>query len=178
MTRCNVVGKNNRLKEKYTSNRELSPNFLKKCRKRVNNLIYGESLFLRLLGINTKLYMNGVWKNKNSLVSVQWRLEISTKKDLENFRDTIGFALTDKKIKLENLINRYKHYSFHNYAGIEFAKTKILEVNNKGVFKFKDLSRMFQKENRCISLTSHYIKKLENGNFIKKIKLGIYQLIK
>jgi len=178
LARSNIAGKNSGLKRKYTSNRKLNPSFLKKCRKKVNNLIYGENLLLRLLGIDTKLYTNGVWKNKKGIVSVQWRLEISTKKDLEDFRDIIGFTLNNKKRRLENLINRYKHYSFHNYAGIEFVKTKILEVNNNGIFKFRDLSQMFQRENKCISLTSHYIKKLENENFIKKIKHGIYQLIK
>lgn len=178
LSRSNIIGKNNGLKRKYTSNRRLNPSFLKKCGKEINNLIYGESLLLNSFGIETKLYTNGVWKNKKDTISTRWVLAISTKKDLENFRNIIGFTLKDKKRKLENLINSYKHYSFHDYAGIEFTKTKILEINKNNVFKFKGLSQIFQKENRCISLTSHYIKKLEKEKFIRKIKQGIYQLIK
>lgn len=175
--RSNIVGKNSELKRRYTSNKKLNLSFLKKCRKKINNLIWGENLLLNLLGIETKLYTAGVWKNKKGMVSLQWRLEISTKKDLENFQKSVGFTLDDKKRKLKRLINGVR-YSFHNYEGIKFTKTKILEVNNNGIFKFRDLAQIFQKENRCISLTSHYIKKLENENFVKKVKQGIYQLIK
>lgn len=178
LSRSNIIGKNSELKKRYTSNKKLNPCFLKKCRKKINNLICGESLLLNSLGIETKLYTNGVWKNKKGTVSTQWRLEISTKKDLERFQNAVGFTLDDKKTKLKNLINNYKHYSFHNYAGIEFTKTKIFEMNKNGIFEFRDLAQIFQKENRCISLTSHYIKKLENENFIKKVKQGVYQLIK
>lgn len=177
LSRSNIVGKNNDLKRRYTSNRRLNPGFLKKCRKEINNLICGESLLLNLLGIETKLYTNGVWKNKKGTVSAQWRLEISTKKDLENFQKNVGFTLDDKKRKLKRLINGVR-YSFHDHEGIKFTKTKIFEINKNGVVKFRDLAQIFQKENRCVSLTSHYIKKLENENFIKKVKQGIYQLVK
>jgi transcriptional regulator with XRE-family HTH domain len=177
LSRSNIIGKNNDLKRRYTSNRRLNPGFLKKCRKEINNLICGESLLLNLLGIETKLYTNGVWKNKKGTVSAQWRLEISTKKDLENFQKNVGFTLNDKKRKLKRLINGVR-YSFHNHEGIEFTKIKIFEINKNGIFKFRDLAQIFQKENRCISLTSCYIKKLETGNFIKKVRQGVYQLIK
>lgn len=177
LARNNIMGKNSELKRRYASNRKLNPNFLKKCRKEINNLISGENLLLSSLGIKTKLHTNGVWKNKKGAVSVQWRLEISTKKDLENFQKTVGFTLDDKKVKLERLLSNLR-YSFHNNEGVEFAKTKIFEIEKNNNFKFSDLAKMFKKEKRCISLTSHYIKKLENKKFIKKVKQGIYQLAK
>jgi len=119
--------------------------------------------------------MKNFWVSKIGTISAQWALEISTKKDLENFRKTVGFTLNDKREKLEQLISNLR-YSFHNNEGIEFAKTKIFEIEKNNSFKFSDLAKMFKKEKRCISLTSHYIKKLENEKFIKKVKQGIYQL--
>ncbi|PIQ98410.1 MAG: hypothetical protein COV64_01420 [Candidatus Nealsonbacteria bacterium CG11_big_fil_rev_8_21_14_0_20_39_9] len=171
-----VIDKINGLKENWVQDKKLKQVLLEKSKRKINNLIYGESLLLNSLGIVTNLYvMKNFWISKVGTISAQWALEIFTKKDLENFRKTVGFTLNDKREKLEQLISNLR-YSFHNNEGIEFAKTKIFEIEKNNSFKFSDLAKMFKKEKRCISLTSHYIKKLENEKFIKKVKQGIYQL--
>lgn len=143
-----------------------------------DNLIFEEFKMLSDLGINPKIYSEGVYKSKNSRITAKWRIQIAHQNDLRKFQELINFTLKDKKNKLIKVIKSYKIKNFHNYEG-EKIVLKIAKVfyKKRGYFTFGDIGKELIKTGRSYNLAGRYIKILSKRGVIQKIKRGKYIIV-
>ncbi len=145
------------------------PNYIRQ------NLLFGEQLLLLKLGIDAKLYSEGVYKSKNGNLTAKWRIQIGQQDQLKRFATLIGFNLIRKRNKLEEIINSYQFRKLPNGKSKEEALefiTKIVKV--KGFFIYSDLAKEIVKIGRSYDSAGKYIKFFLEQKIIRKLKRGVY----
>lgn len=144
-----------------------------------NNLILGEQILLLKLGIDARLYSEGIYKNKKGYITTKWRIQIGQQDQLRKFAELINFNLERKRKKLDKILKSYQYKQLPNGLGkkeaLEFIK-KILK--KKRFFRFKDLGKELMKSGRSYDLAGYYLNFFLNQKVIKKIKWGVYTLDK
>jgi hypothetical protein len=57
----------------------------------INNLIMGEYLLLRKMGIDARLYPEGLYLSRNGRMTAKWRIQIAQQDNVIRFAEKIGF---------------------------------------------------------------------------------------
>lgn len=144
-----------------------------------HNLIFGEQILLSKLGIDARLYREGVYKSKHEKITAKWRIQIAQQDNLRKFAQLINFNLDKKRKRLNKIIHSYQFRKLPNGKGkeevLEFIK-KVLK--KKDFFKFDDLGKELIRTGRSYDLAGRYLKLLLDERLIKKIKRGVYLLDK
>src|SRR3989344_5099723 len=141
------------------------------------NLLSGEQLLLLKLGIDARLYPEGIYNSKNGNLTAKWRIQIAQQDQLKKFAELIGFNLDRKRQKLREMIKSYQFRKLPNGK----AKNESLDfientIKNKGFFKYSDLAKEIVKSGRSYDMAGRYIRFFLEQKRIKKIKRGIYTL--
>ena len=140
-----------------------------------HNLLLGEQLLLLRLGIDARLYAEGIYKNKEGKFTAKWRIQIGQQDHLKKFSKIINFSLKEKKDKLNNILSSYKFRKLSNGQGKAESFKFIQKIfNKKGFFKFGDLGDELVRSGRSYDLAGRYLKYFIQENKIKKIKRGVY----
>lgn len=144
-----------------------------------NNLILGEQILLLKLGIDARLYSEGVYKNKKGGITTKWRIQIGQQDQLRKFAELINFNLERKRKKLYKILKSYQYRQLPNGVGKEEALEFIKKIfKKKGFFRFNDLGKELMKNGRSYDLAGYYLNFFLNQEIIKKIKRGVYTLDK
>lgn len=140
-----------------------------------NTLLFGEKLLLYKLGINAKMYREGVYRSLGGQITAKWRICIYQQDNLRKFAENINFNLKNKAEKLVRALDSYKVKEFPNGEGEKFV-IKILEpiYNKNGYVRFGDLGRELEKTGRTYDLAGRYLKILTAKNILKKVRYGVY----
>jgi len=142
-------------------------------------LLLGEQLLLRQLGINAKMYLEGIYKSRRNKITVKWRLQIAQQDSLRKFAEIINFSLENKRKKLFNALKSYKINEFPNGETEKFAIKVLTPIyKKKGYFSFGDLGRKLEKIGKTYDLAGHYLKVLTEKKIIKKISRGKYVFLR
>lgn len=142
-----------------------------------HNLLRGEQLLLLGLGIDAKLYEEGVYKSKNGNITAKWRIQVAQQDQLRKFAELINFSLICKKEKLNQILNSYQYRKLSNGKGKEEALEFIKKTfKKKGFIKFGDLGKEMVKTGRSYNLAGRYLNYFLDIGVIKKVKRGIYVL--
>lgn len=142
-----------------------------------HNLIFGEQLLLQKLGIDARLYSEGVYRNKKGNITAKWRIQIGQQDQLKTFSKLINFNLSSKKEKLNKIILSYQFRKLPNGKGKEEALEFIKKtINEKGFIRFKDLGKELVRTHRTYDLAGRYLNYFVNKKIIKKIRRGIYTI--
>ena len=140
-----------------------------------HNLLHGEKLILLKLGIDARLYPEGVYLSKNNRMTAKWRIQIGQQDQLKKFAELIGFNLIEKRKKLNSMLKSYQYRKLPNGEGRKQALEFIKETyNQQGYFKFGDLGKELVKSGRSYDLAGRYLKEFIEKRLIKKVKRGIY----
>ena len=141
------------------------------------NLLLGEQLLLLKLGIDAKIYPEGVYKSKNGNLTAKWRIQIGQQDQLKRFAELINFNLIGKQNKLKKILKSYKLNARPNGEGDKHAYEFLIKLyKEKGFFKFGDLGKELVKIGRSYDLAGRYLANLAKKGLIKKIKRGVYTL--
>lgn len=144
----------------------------------INALLLGEQLLLCKLGIDARIYFEGIYKSRKNRITAKWRIQIGQRDSLEKFAKIINFNLKNKSRKLSNALKSYKVREFPNGEPKKFA-VKILNpiYRKKGCFLFGDLGKELLKIGRTYDLAGYYLRTLTEKKIIKKVKRGKYIFI-
>jgi hypothetical protein len=137
--------------------------------------LFGEQLLLHELGIDARMYLEGVYKSQRGRVTVKWRLQIAQQDSLRRFAEIINFNLKNKRKKLFNVLKSYKVNEFPNGEAEKFAIEVLGPIyKKKGCFSFGDLGKKLGKIGKTYDLAGYYLKVLTEKKIIKKISRGKY----
>ncbi|MFA6461305.1 MAG: hypothetical protein WCV90_03490 [Candidatus Woesearchaeota archaeon] len=141
----------------------------------ISNLLFGEYLLLSKLGINSKIYSEGIYKNKKGEITAKYRIEIKQQDRVKKFYEEVNFNLNDKKNKLLEIIGSYPYHKLAHEEGKKHA-LKIMQkfYKQKSFFKYGDLGREIVKSGRSFDLASKYIKHFCEKGIIERIGYGKY----
>lgn len=141
----------------------------------INMLLLGEQLLLNKLGIDTRIYFEGVYKSRRNRITAKWRIQVGQQDSLKKFAEIIGFNLKNKRRKLSDALKSYKVKEFPNGEAEKFA-IKVLSpiYNKKGYFFFGDLGKELVKIGRSYDLAGYYLRALIEKKVIQKVKRGKY----
>lgn len=137
----------------------------------INTLLLGEQLLLYKLGIDARIYYEGVYKSRKSKITAKWRIQIGQQDSLRRFAGIIGFNLKDKRRKLFDALKSYRVKEFPNNEAEKFAIKVLNPIYN---FFFGNLGKELVKIGRSYDLAGYYLKTLTEKKVIKKIKRGKY----
>jgi len=141
----------------------------------ISNLIRGEQLLLRKLGIDAKIYNEGFYRSRKDKITVKWRIQIGQQDSIKKFESEVGFSLEEKRNKLNELINSYVKRKLPNNCG----KNLVIEIGKKycqrnGFFRYSDLSKDFVSMKFSSNFAGSHLKSLLNEGIIRKIERGKY----
>lgn len=141
----------------------------------LNTLLLGERLLLCNLGIDAKMYSEGVYKSLDSKITAKWRIQIGQQDSLKKFSELVNFSLKEKKERLLMVLNSYKIKEFPNGEGEKFV-IRFLQTlyAQKHYFTFGDLGKEFTRIGRSHDLAGRYLKILIEKKIIKKMGRGKY----
>jgi len=141
----------------------------------INNLILGEYLLLKELGIDAKLYPEGIYRSINERTTAKWRIQIAQQDNLKLFDEKIGFNHTKKKEKLILAIKSYKRRkSSHGYME-KIIWEYILQLSKRKKFiTFKDIGKKLVLLGVTYDFAGTFLRKFLKANKIRKIKRGVY----
>lgn len=144
----------------------------------LNTLLLGEQLLLCKLGIDARIYFEGLYKSRKNRITAKWRIQIGHQDSLRRFAEIINFNLKTKREKLSKVLGSYRIHEFPNGKGEKFV-IKILKqiYEKKGYFFYRDLSKEFLKIGKSYDLTGYYLQMLAKRKIIKKVKRGQYVFI-
>jgi hypothetical protein len=145
----------------------------------MNNLILGECLLLRRMGIDARLYKEGIYRSINGRTTAKWRLQISQQDGLKTFSENIGFTHTTKKCKLKQAIKSYKRKKSPNGIMNKTIWEYVLYLSEKnGTFTFGDIGRRLQLLGMNSNYAGAFLSIFLKDKRIRKIKRGIYVINK
>jgi len=140
-----------------------------------NTLIFEEYMMLTNLGLNPKIYPEGIYKSKSNRITAKWRIQITQQDNLRRFQELINFSLKEKKRKLTKALDSYKVKEFSNYEGERFVLALFNKILTKKDFvTFGDIGKELEKTGRSYDLAGRYLKILINKKLVKKIRRGLY----
>lgn len=140
-----------------------------------HNLLLGEQILLLNLGIDARLYSEGIYKNKQGTITAKWRIQIGQQDQLKKFAKLINFSLTSKIEKLDKILTSYKQRQRPNGQGKKEALDFIKKLfKKKRFFKFGDLGMELMRSGRSYDLAGYYLKFFLDQKIIKKTKRGVY----
>ena len=143
-----------------------------------HNLIMGEQILLLNLGIDAKLYPEGVYKSKNGNITAKWRIQIGQQDQIRKFAELINFNLDLKREKLNNILSSYKQRQLPNGKGKEEALKFIRNTfKEQGFITFGDLGKEMVRTERSYDLAGMYLKYFQEKCLIRKVKRGVYEFI-
>jgi hypothetical protein len=123
--------------------------------------LLGEQFLLHQLGINAKMYLEGLYKSRRNKITVKWRLQIAQQDSLRRFAEIINFNLENKRKKLFNVLKSYKINEFPNGEAEKFAIEVLGPIyKKKGCFSFGDLGKKLRKIGKTFDLAGYYLKVL------------------
>lgn len=142
----------------------------------ISNLLFGEYILLSKLGINGKIYSEGIYKNKKGEITAKYRIEIKQQDRIKKFYEEVNFNLSDKKKKLLDVINSYPYHKLAHGDGKKQA-FKVMQkfYKQKGFFKYGDLGKEIVKSGRSFDLATKYINYFRKKEIIEKIGYGKYK---
>lgn len=141
----------------------------------INNLILGEYLLLRKLGIDAKLYREGIYMARNKRVSAKWRIQIAQQDNLRLFSEKIGFSHSLKSQKLKNALDSYKMKQSSNGATEQIIWRHTLELSKrKEQFTFKDIGKKLISLGLSYDFAGKFLRKFLKAGRITKIRRGVY----
>lgn len=144
----------------------------------LNMLLLGEQLLLCNLGIDARIYFEGVYKSHKNKITTKWRIQIGQQDSLRRFAKIINFNLKEKREKLFRALESYKVRELPNGETEKFViKTLNPIYNKKGYFFFGDLGKELLKTGRSHDLAGYYLKTLTEKRIIRKIKRGKYVFV-
>jgi transcriptional regulator with XRE-family HTH domain len=144
----------------------------------LNMLLLGEQLLLCKLGIDARIYSEGVYKSRRNKITTKWRIQIGQQDSLRKFAEIINFNLFSKRKKLSAALNSYKIHEFPNGKGEEFVTEAFKDIcEKKRCFFYKDLSKKFLEIGKSYDLSGYYLQLLLKKKLIKKLKLGQYVFV-
>ncbi|MBU4501546.1 MAG: hypothetical protein KKA79_03065 [Nanoarchaeota archaeon] len=140
-----------------------------------HNLILGEQILLINLGIDAKVYSEGVYKNKKGKITAKWRIQIGQQDSIRKFAESINFSLKRKREKLDKILESYQYRKLPNGQGKKEALDFIKKVlKKKGFLKFSNLGMELMKSGRSYDLAGYYLKFFIDQKIIKKTQRGVY----
>jgi len=141
----------------------------------INTLLLGEQLLLYKLGIDARIYYEGVYKSQKDKITAKWRIQVGQQDSLRKFAGIIAFNLKSKLKKLSDALKSYKVKEFPNGEAEKFA-IKVLNpiYKKRGYFFFGDLGKELVKISRGYDLAGYYLKILTEERIVKKVKRGKY----
>ena len=152
--------------------------FIKKLNVPISHLLYGEQLLLCKLGIDARVYSEGLYKSLNNRITAKWRIQIGQQSSLRKFAELINFNLKEKQEKLSKMLKSYKREKFPNGEGEKFSIRVLKSIySRKGYIMFGDLAKELIKTGRSYDLAGWYLKILIEKKVIQKIKRGKYVFI-
>ena len=141
----------------------------------MNNLILGECLLLRKIGIDARLYPEGVYHSKNGRMTVKWRIQVAQQDNIRLFSQKIGFNYSVKRKKLETMISSYRKKKGPDGRTEKLVWNYILRTSKK--------QKETPRKNVCNFLgalgfthdfASTFLKKFSEQGKIQKIRRGVY----
>lgn len=144
----------------------------------INTLLSGEQLLLQKLGIDARMYFEGIYKSRKNKITAKWRIQIGQQDSLRKFAEIINFTLKNKRRKLSNALKSYRVREFPNGEAEKFA-VKVLDpiYKKRGYFFFSDLGKELVKIGRTYDLAGYYLRTLTEKKVIKKVRYGQYAFI-
>jgi len=140
-----------------------------------NNLILGEYFLLKELGIDAKLYPEGLYRSINKKTSAKWRIQIAQQDNLKLFAEKIGFNHTKKKTKLSQALKSYKRRkSSHGYTEKIIWRYVLQLSKRKNFITFEDIGKKLVLLNMTYDFAGTFLRKFLKDKRIRKIKRGVY----
>lgn len=95
-------------------------------------------MLLKKLGINSKLTPIKIRKNKNSSITLTWRLNVTGIKNIKRFNQLIGFDDKEKNAKVEKILLRFRKYNRYEDC-VDAVKYLI---SKKSSFTYQEFSKI------------------------------------
>jgi len=141
-------------------------------------LLLGEQLLLQKLGIDARIYFEGIYKSRRNRITAKWRIQIGQQDSLRKFAEIINFNLKTKRRKLSKALESYRRHEFPNGEGQKFVTKALKHIQEKkGYFSYGDLSKKFLKIGKSYDLSGYYLRMLVKKKIIKKLKRGKYVFV-
>ena len=141
----------------------------------INMLLLGEQLLLYKLGIDARIYSEGVYRSRRKRITAKWRIQIGQQDSVRKFSKIINFNLKVKRRKLSEVLKSYKLHKFSHNEGKKFVAKILNQIyKKKGYFFYGDLSKKFLKIGKSYDLSGYYLRILTRKKLIKKLKRGQY----
>ncbi len=142
-----------------------------------HNLIKGEQLLLLKLGIDARLYPEGIYLSKNNNLTAKWRIQVAQQDHLKTFSNIINFNLSSKRKKLATMLNSYQIRKRPNGEGKNETLQIITNIfKNKGFFTYGDVAKEMIERKFCYDSAGQHLHSLLQDGTIKKIRRGVYTL--
>ncbi len=104
------------LKHRTTFKGRIPIYIIRILKSRPNRLLADECKMFSRFEINTKPRLANIYKAKDGRVSAAWAVSITNFKDLTKVKVSIGIPIKEKRLKLENMLLRYKRLSSNSAA--------------------------------------------------------------
>lgn len=140
-----------------------------------NNLITGECLLLRKLGIDAKLYREGIYRSANGRTTAKWRIQIAQQDNLKRFAEKIGFNHSEKSRKLAIAISSFKKKKSPNGFTEKIVLEHVLRMSRKkDTISFKDIGDKLVALGMDYDSAGRFLKTFIKKNVLVKVKRGAY----
>jgi hypothetical protein len=131
-------------------------------------VVKGCKILLEKLGIKVNgPYFKYEYKREGGIVH-SWSIQIQGKRNLEKFRNKVGFSIPRKNNKVDEIINNYKGVEYRE--SFEDAWKKVIDINQENqVINTKT----FMKKRQCTLENARYLLKLlRKGGVIIRVGGG------
>ncbi len=140
-----------------------------------HRLLCGEQLLLKTLGIDARVYSEGVYLSRHNQLTAKWRIQIGQQDSLKIFAEKVKFSLPEKQNKLLQVLNSYRVRKRANGVGrADALKIAMNESNEQGFFKYGKIGQELLKQGFSYDLASLYVNKFLKEGIVEKISRGKY----
>ncbi len=145
----------------------------------INNLIMGEYLLLRKIGIDARLYPEGLYLSKSGKTTAKWRIQIAQQDNVVRFAEKIGFNHSEKMKKLRRAMNSYLRKKSPDGATERKVDGFIERLSKqKRTITFKDIAKKMVMMGMTYDYAGYFLKKSVDKHKLEKIRRGVYIVIK
>ncbi len=106
-------------------------------------------------------------KENNLHIIHSWEINISSKDNLELFRNQIGFTQDRKNNKLDKIISNIKENHFSTKRAFDIVYNEVLKLNSEG--RIISCSELSKEINRGPHMTNIWLRKLVRFGYLKRV---------
>ena len=134
------------------------------------NLIESEKRMLEMLGIQYRIYNLGVYPTEKGKIRTRWQISITKRENLLKLRKLIKIPLKKKDQKFDNICNEFERYK----EPLRIKKAIIKLAKHNKPITSSNLKKAMNYRNT--STATHWIKRFEKENLIKKVRDSEYSI--